>query len=531
MPKRNFQATEGLLHDVMRKQSGVIEKAWLEALMNSVDAGATEFSLNVEPETTTITDNGDSMTKPEVERYFEQFGLKDSDIQDKEFGKFRMGRGQIFNFGVNIWRARENYMVVSLDDEEATVNLEECTAEDDECIISQNGSHYTVDTSGLGYALLDADKVDSGLIIHVEHYNPIEDVTSAVDEFRQLARYVSWVHDIEVTVNGDVLDDEPEVIQESHGAWFVEADSSYSNRCPVYNKGAHVNEFNLGPRRIAIITKYDLDVTLDRTDILDTGDYWQQIQSQYTQVVEAQLVESDELTDNEVNWLLKRAANNVNLMNSVSDKPMLQDITGDYRTIAEVASSRIGFSTRDDSVAKDAMEKNNVTVLQETYEDVVKEFSKKAQTAIEESSLKSYDELVDDELAFEMTERNEDDLSKTRRKNLERIRLALSDLGFREDVKPGYSNHRDVWTDGEDTLFLDKDFLNMSKQDVATELLYQAIRGAAHDGDSRPGFNEDYGFNRQFYRLANGDNFGSDANLPEVQQKLLNGRYDSQFDI
>jgi hypothetical protein len=162
---------------------------------------------------------------------------------------------------------------------------------------------------------------------------------------------------------------------------------------------------------------------------------------------------------------------------------------------------------------------------------VVKEFSKKAQTAIEESSLKSYDELVDDELAFEMTERNEDDLSKTRRKNLERIRLALSDLGFREDVKPGYSNHRDVWTDGEDTLFLDKDFLNMSKQDVATELLYQAIRGAAHDGDSRPGFNEDYGFNRQFYRLANGDNFGSDANLPEVQQKLLNGRYDSQFDI
>jgi hypothetical protein len=129
----------------------------------------------------------------------------------------------------------------------------------------------------------------------------------------------------------------------------------------VYNKGAHVNEFNLGPRRIAIITKYDLDVTLDRTDILDTGDYWQQIQSQYTQVVEAQLVESDELTDNEVNWLLKRAANNVNLMNSVSDKPMLQDITGDYRTIAEVASSRIGFSTRDDSVAKDAMEKRRLT--------------------------------------------------------------------------------------------------------------------------------------------------------------------------
>lgn len=531
MPKRDFQATEGLLHDVMRKQSGVIEKAWLEALMNSVDAGATEFSLIVEPDFTTITDDGDSMTEDEVERYFEQFGLKDSDITDKEFGKFRMGRGQIFNFGVNIWRARENYMVVSLDDSEVQVTLEECTETEDECIISQSDDQYTVDSSGLGYALLDADSHDKGLRIHVDHYNPIEDLDNTISEFKQLARYVSWLHDIEVTVNGDVLDDRPEVIQETDSAWFVKAEDRFSSRCPVYNKGAHVDEFDLGPRRVGVITKYDLDVTLDRTDILDTDDYWQQVQSQYTQVIEQQLVDDDSLSTKEANWLIKRAAENVRLMKEVNDKPIVQDVTGDYRTIQELSSKRIGFSTRDDNVAKDAMDKGNVVVAQETHEDAIKEFASKAGDTISQSSLKSYDELVDDELAFEMTERNEDDLSKTRRRNLERMRLALDDLGYTDDVKPGYSNHRDVWTDGEGVLFIDKDYLNKSKQDVATELLYHVVRGAAHDGDSRPGFNEDYSLNRQFYRLVNGDEFGSDCDLPEVQQKLLNGKYDSHIDI
>lgn len=531
MPKRDFQATEGLLHDVMRKQSGVIEKAWLEALMNSVDADATEFNLTAEPTFTTISDDGDSMDQDEIERYFEHFGLKADDITDKEFGKFRMGRGQIFNFGVNVWRARENYMVVSLDDEETAVNLEDCTASDDECIVDRDGDYYTVDTSGLGYALLDADVVESGLTIHVDHYNPIEQLDKTVDEFKQLARYVSWLHDIEVTVNGDTLDDEPSVVQETQDAWFIDADHSYSDRSPVYNKGAYVDEFSLGPRRIGIVTKGDLDVTLDRTDILDTDEYWQAIKSQYVQVVEQQLVEDDNLSNAEANWLLTRAADNVNLMRQVSDKPMLQDVTGDYRTINELSGSRIGFSTRDDSVAQDAMDDGNVTVVEETHEDAVTTFAEKANDTISESSLKTYDELVDDELDFEMTERDESKLSKTRRKNLERMRLALDDLGFFGDVKPGYSNHRDIWTDGTDTLFIDKDYLNSKKQVIATEVIYQVVRGAAHDGDSRPGFTEDYGFNREFYRLTNGDTVSSDADLPEVQQKLLNGRYDSQFDI
>jgi len=531
MPKRDFQATEGLLHDVMRKQSGVIEKAWLEALMNSVDAGASEFDLQVEEHATTITDDGDSMTEEQIERYFEQFGLKDDDITDKEFGKFRMGRGQIFNFGVNIWRARDNYMVVSLNDEETTVNLDDCTAEGDECVLDQSGDTYMVDTSGLGYALLGADETKPGMTIRVEHYDPIPRIDAAINEFKQLARYVNWLHDIRVTVNGWAVNDEPEIIHESDGVYFVEADDTYYTTSPVYNKGAYVDDFDLGPRRMAVITKYDLDVTLDRTDILETDQYWQEIQSQYTQIVESRLTEVDELTDKEVNWILERAAKNVNLMQNISDKPMLQDVSGDYRTISEVSASRIGFSTRGDSVAEDAMDRSNIIVLQDVYENAIKQFSEQAATTIEESSLKTYGELVDDELTFEMSERDESDLSITRRKNLQRIRFALADLGSGKDVKPGYSNHRSVWTDGDDTLFIEQGFLKAKKRDLATEVLFQAVRGIVHEGDSRAGFNEDFRFNRKFYEAVSGDNFDANADFPEVQQKLLNGDYDNRLSV
>lgn len=527
MPRRDFKATEGLLHDVMRKQSGVIEKAWLEALMNSVDAGATEFDLDATSNVTTITDNGDSMSKSDVSKYFENFGLKDDDIHTKQFGKFRMGRGQIFNFGVNVWRARENYMVVGLDDEAVRVSLSDCTATDDESIIDHSDDDYTVNTSGIGYVLLDAETHDEGMSIHVNHYNPIEHLSKTVDEFKDLARYVSWLHDIDVTVNGDSVDHEPEVIEETDTAWFVESDSSFSNYSPVYNKGAYVDQFNIGPKRLGVITKYDLDVTLDRTDILETDDYWVQVQSQYTQVVERLLADSESLSIRETNWLIVRASENIRLMNEIKDSPIIQDVAGDYRTIAELSTARIGFSTREDNVAKDAMGQGDIIVIQEEYQNAIEEFAANSSDTIAESSLKTYDELIDDGLVFEMTEIEVDDLSKKRYKNMRRLANALRDLGYSGAVKPGYSNHRDVWKDNEGVLFIDKNYLNSTKQEVATEVLYNVIRGAAHDGDSRPGMDEDYAFNRSFYQMVNGDKIGSTLALPKVQAGLMNGEYDS----
>lgn len=526
MPKRDFKASTGLVEKVARKQSGVIQKAWLEAVMNSVDAGADHITLRIEEEWTDISDNGDSMTQEEVETYFEQFGLEDEDIEDKEFGKFRIGRGQIFNFGVNVWRAKQNYMVVSLDDEEVTVSLEDCTTEEDESIIEVNEGVYKLDTEGLGYALLDADEIDEGLSIHVQHYNPIEDLEDTISDFKDLVRYVSWVHDVEIEVNGETVGEEPELIEETDNAWFVEADSAYTNRSVVYNKGAKVDSFSLGPRRLAIISKNDLDVTLDRTDILDTDEYWQVIQDEYKAVIIQQMVEDDDLSNEERNWLLREAADNATLIQMVQGKPLIEDVNGDMWALNEVAHKKIGFAQRDDTVAEEANDRAGVVMVREEHEDSLTEFIESAQETIAQSNLKTYSEIVDEKLAFEMEEVDPDSLSKRRRQNLRILGRALLDLGFTDQVKAGYSNHKQVWKDDEGDLFIHKNFLNCKKNELVTEVFFEVCKVAAHNGDTRAGMQEDYSLNRNFYEMMNGGNFSADVDFPEAQQKMMNGDYE-----
>jgi len=525
MPKRDFQASKGLVKKVARKQSGVIEKAWLEAVMNSVDAGADLIELRIEETWSDISDDGESMASDEIKTYFEQFGLEDEDIEDKEFGKFRIGRGQIFNFGLNVWRAKENYMVVSLDDKQVTVNLEDCTAQDDESIIEANDDIYVVDTEGLGYALLDAEEIDEGLTVHVEHYEPLEDVGDKIETLKELVKYVSWVHEVTISINGEKIEKEPEVLAETDNAWFVVEDDIYSNRSPVYNKGAKVDTFSLGPKRIGIISKHDLDVTLDRTDILDTDEYWKTIQQEYNDVATEAIIEEDDSSKKEINWLLRQASSNISIAQRIMDEPMIEDVDGDLRTIEGIAHSKIGFASKQDTVAEEANDRAGVVMVDENYEDSLTEFIKGTQETIDDANMKSYSEIVDEKLTFEMEEVEESKLSKKRSTNLMIVRSALLDLGFTQDVKPGYSNHRNVWKNEEGDLYIHKDLLNKKKRAICTEVLFKVAKVAAHDGDSRAGLEEGYSFNRNFYRLFNGDNFSADHNFPEVQQKMFNSEY------
>lgn len=527
MPKRKFQATEGLLHDVMRKQSGVIEKAYLEALMNSVDANATEFQISISEDKTVITDNGDSMTKEEVETYFEQFGLKDSDIQDKEFGKFRMGRGQIFNFGTNIWRAKENYMVVDLDNDQTEVSLPHCTDQSDQSIIELNNSDfYTLDTEGLSYALLDAEEYVSGLEIEVLHYNPLDDVEDTVKEFKKLAKYVSWLHDIEVVVNGEEVYNEPEVIEETELAYYASVEESMRTNSPVYNKGAYVDDFNLGPRSIEVITKSDLDVTLDRTDILDSDQYWQDIKEEHRSVTAFALIEDEELTQRETKWLVKRAADSRPILESIKDKPLFQSIDGDYYTLEEINNKKIGFADMDDSVAEEAMSRGGVTMIREGMQDSINELISSNNQEASNIEVKNYKDIVDQELKFEMKETPDHKLSKRRLKNLNLIRGALKDLGFTFlDVNAGYSNHKNVWKDDDDNLYIHKDFLNSKQQMLATKVIQQVVIVAAHDGETMTSMDENYSHARNFYKAISGTQIGADADYGTVQRRMLQGKY------
>lgn len=525
MPKRNFKATEGLLKDVMTKQAGVIEKAWLEALMNGVDADASHIEFNITDDRTKYSDDGNNMTESEIQKYFEQFGYKDSDIEDKEFGKFRMGRGQIFNFGTNIWRARDHYMVVDIHNDQTTVTLPECTVDSDDSIIEKNGSEYTVDTSGLGYVLLDAEHYDDGVSITVLHEENISDVSDSITEFFDLARFVPWVHGVDLEVNGSQVDDNPHVIEETDNAWFADKDNSFFHRSSVYNKGAFVDEYSLGPKEFNIITKRDLDVTLDRTDILDTDEYWKAIKEEHDEVLIKHLIDKDDLDKSERNWLLEKASESKTVLKMIEDKPLVEDVNGDLHSIKEMSGERLGFAEKENDVASEVMSRGEAVIINADQEKELTSVANSVHSSVNKSDIDEYTDIIDEELKFEMSEMNDSQLSKRRRENLQMLRGALDDLGFRGEIKGGFSNHRSYWKNDEDTVFVHEKELSKKREVIATEVLYKVVIQVAHKGESMTSFDEGHSLYKNLYEYMNGEQFSSIDDYPTVQGRLLNGDY------
>ena len=108
METRHFRIDHNkLLLDVIRRQAGSLTKAIMEGVMNAVDAGATRCDISVTADTVTITDDGKGFaSKKEIQEWFEVFGAAHSEEEAKTFGTFRMGRGQMFAYGVNKWTLR-----------------------------------------------------------------------------------------------------------------------------------------------------------------------------------------------------------------------------------------------------------------------------------------------------------------------------------------------------------------------------------------------------------------------------------------
>lgn len=77
--RRKLAMHEKLLFDTIQRQAGTLEKANLEGIMNSIEAGAPLVEIELEADANTaimsISDKGKGMTnKQEIEDFFETFG-------------------------------------------------------------------------------------------------------------------------------------------------------------------------------------------------------------------------------------------------------------------------------------------------------------------------------------------------------------------------------------------------------------------------------------------------------------------------
>jgi hypothetical protein len=215
--KRSFRMDPQLLFDVIQRQAGSISKALLEGIMNSVDAGATECIVKISPTFIEITDDGRGFrSKNEIESFFEVFGKKHDASEKKIYGTFRMGRGQMFAFGVNSWEThgdRETFkMKVDIKHEGLDYHLE---------VLPKTGQ--------------------KGCSIHIDLYRHLlpSDLNGTIREIEKMAKYAP----LKLTINGTQVSVDPDTEK-----WDEITDDAYirlreTTSLAIYNLGVWVKDF------------------------------------------------------------------------------------------------------------------------------------------------------------------------------------------------------------------------------------------------------------------------------------------------
>ena len=495
--RESFETTEGLLNDVMKKQAGTLEKAVLEAVMNSVDANASRVDIQLEHDSLVVEDDGKGMDKEEVNQYFKKFGYKDSDIENKEFGRFRMGRGQIFSFGRNVWHTGNMLLVVDLNNDKTT--------------FTADGEEHTLDVSGLSYNTIEIGDQYDGCSISVDLYEEVDDVESKVNDVETLIKYIPWLHGVEVTINGEAIDHKFDPDYETESAYIEFNPNSFRNTTLIYNKGAKVKAERLVPTRAVLVTKDDLDLNFARNDVLSGCPVYARVREELNEVYTTYLKQRDELSTSEVNWLVERMSEDSGLMKALYSEPLIQTATGDTVSMSEISDNPVVLNKGSQSMAEDIQRRTGAIPLDEGHKELFesdKVFTQK----------KDYTEVIGEEMTYEMDPYSESKLTKSRRKNLYRLRWALNEITPFMELKSGVSKHRDVWMVDDSTVFVDKDFLKAKKTKFTTHVLPQVLKHSRFKCDTRTDVQESGMFHRRVTDMMD--------DLASIQLKVLEGHPD-----
>ncbi len=245
---RDFGMHQKLLKDVIQKQAGTIDKAILEGTMNSIEARASRVDITfiVDDENDTaclsIEDDGRGIvTEKELKDHFETFGTPHEENEHKTWAQFRMGRGQLFAFGRNVWRT----------------STFEMTAD--------------IEKLGLKYELRKNLDNAKGCKIFIELYeNPIGNWTyPSIDSLKeQVKKQIEFVG-TPVYFNDEQLNTMPDSLN-----WTIEDLDAYylfnvGEGVKIYNLGAYVKTVSayVAGTSGVIISKKRLDVNFARNDI------------------------------------------------------------------------------------------------------------------------------------------------------------------------------------------------------------------------------------------------------------------------
>lgn len=289
--RRKFKAHPKLLVDVIRRQAGTLSKSILELVMNSADSLLSERKLRPDARCDVtigntevrVVDNGRGFrSRREILEHFEKFGQPHTEEENKTYGTFRMGRGQAFAHGRNVWRSGRFRMVVD---------------------VTKDGLDYHLDT--------DLSPLP-GCDVVIDLYDPLDDYRRNCT-VRDLELWVKYVP-VPVYVNGERLSrsvtepDEPWESETDDGYVRVETNGSLGG-LKLYNRGVFVQE--IPPYRFGcggeVVSKKSLEVNFARNDVLSSCPVWKALQAEINAIVGKKTVTAKHLTKAMIESILSRA--------------------------------------------------------------------------------------------------------------------------------------------------------------------------------------------------------------------------------
>lgn len=273
-----FTTDPNLLVSVIKSQAGTLTKALLEGVMNSIDAGATRVDITLDEKNFVISDNGQGFrSREEIRDWFGRFGTPHT-AGDAVYGRFRMGRGQLFSHAVTVWTSNHFQM---------TVDLERL---------------------GLRYEVKEVQEPVRGCRIEGTLHKPLS-ISALTEILQELRKYVAFTPR-PVYVNGTLYGADPARLK----TWTHETDDAWirvipdSHELVIYNQGVYVcamPTWRTGTAGI-VVSKRPLEVNFARNDIMESDcQVWARIREQLRQAVFKKLARASKLTENERGFLAR----------------------------------------------------------------------------------------------------------------------------------------------------------------------------------------------------------------------------------
>lgn len=307
-----------VLRDLILHQAGTLEKACVEGVMNGIDAGASTISIEIGERTIRITDDGKGFRSlQEIRDWFGTIGLEHSPDEQKRFGRFRMGRGQMFKYGRNTWRSNTFQMEVDIR-----------SSEWEDPSVEEPPFHVT---EGLPTV--------PGCDITIELYEPLVP-SEVMSVSRELARMVKY-SDARILINGTAVNKPP-----TEQKWDIVTNDAYINlrdtgTLVVYNDGIYVMSlpsYRFGTGGEVVSRGVFTGLNYARNDIDSSDPKWKRIRQVIQKHSQEKVRKKPRLADHEREFIAKQVADGTYKGDDIRDLRILYDATGRAWSLNSIVS-------------------------------------------------------------------------------------------------------------------------------------------------------------------------------------------------